>query len=65
MDGQQYDLFLALLDDSELKAHRSHLLAAQRIERHQGTDSGEFDAELDSIAAEFTRRREEKELREG
>lgn len=63
MDGSQYDLFLMLLTDYELREHREKLVAAQRLERHIGFAGDDYSAELEAIATETTRRNEEKASR--
>lgn len=62
MDGNQYDLFLALLDEYELDRHEKHLQAAQRMQRHNGLGGEDYEAELDSIKTEKMRRAEEARL---
>lgn len=57
MDGTQYDLFLVLMSDYELRDHRLQVEAAHRLLRHQGGYAGDdYSNELAAIDAEFERR---------
>lgn len=60
MDGSQYDLFLMLLEDYELKGHKDKLLAAQRLQQHHGLAGEDYSAELEAIEVESQRRAEDK-----
>lgn len=61
MDGTQYDMYLLLLADYELRAHREVIESAQRLLRHQGGYASEdYTSELEAIDAEIERRRIEK-----
>jgi hypothetical protein len=59
MEGAQYDLFLFLLDEYELRKHRAHVESLQRLARHQGATADDYSAELEAIALEESRRAEE------
>lgn len=59
MEGHQYDLFLFLMDDYQLEQHQRVLEAAQRLQRHQGLGAEDYTSELDAIAMEMRRRKEE------
>lgn len=57
MDGTQYDMYLLLLTDDELRKHHETIWAAQRLLRHQGGYSSEdYTSELEAIYAELERR---------